>query len=92
MLDALTSLVAKSMLNTDRSATGPTRYHMLESLRHYARERLDAAGGADETRRGHARHYAAAVSGCHSQPPRGASSSSGEQPIGSSSGGSTRSG
>jgi hypothetical protein len=59
VLDALTSLVAKSMLNADRSASGPTRYQMLESLRHYARERLDAAGVADETRRCHARHYAA---------------------------------
>jgi predicted ATPase len=59
VLDALTSLVAKSMLNAERSAAGSTRYQMLESLRHYARERLDAAGGADETRRGHARHYAA---------------------------------
>jgi predicted ATPase len=61
VLDALTSLVAKSMLKADRSATGPTRYHMLESLRHYARERLDAAGVADETRRRHAQHYAATV-------------------------------
>jgi hypothetical protein len=34
---------------------------MLESLRHYARERLDAAGAADEARRCHARHYAVAV-------------------------------
>jgi predicted ATPase/class 3 adenylate cyclase len=56
VLDALTSLVAKSMLNADRGAGGSTRYQMLESLRHYARERLDAA---DETRRCHARHYAA---------------------------------
>jgi predicted ATPase len=55
VLDALTSLVARSMLNTERSTAGPTRYQMLESLRHYARERLDAAGGADETRRCHAR-------------------------------------
>jgi predicted ATPase len=61
VLDALTSLVAKSMLNADRSPSGFTRYHMLESLRHYARERLDAAGVADETRRCHARHYAASV-------------------------------
>jgi predicted ATPase/class 3 adenylate cyclase len=61
VLDALTGLVAKSMLSADRSATGPTRYHMLESLRHYARERLDAAAVADDARRGHARHYAAAV-------------------------------
>jgi predicted ATPase/class 3 adenylate cyclase len=61
VLDALTSLVAKSMVNADRCGAGPTRYQMLESLRHYARERLDTAGLADETRRGHARHYAAAV-------------------------------
>jgi hypothetical protein len=61
VLDALTSLVAKSMINADRGAAGPTRYEMLESLRHYAREHLDIAGLADETRRSHARHYAAAV-------------------------------
>jgi predicted ATPase len=61
VLDALTSLVARSMLNADRSAAGPTRYQTLESLRHYARERLDAAGCSDKTRRRHARHYAAAV-------------------------------
>jgi predicted ATPase/class 3 adenylate cyclase len=59
-LDALTSLVAKSLLNADRGATG-TRYQMLESLRHYARERLDASGSADQARRCHARHYAAVV-------------------------------
>jgi hypothetical protein len=58
VLDALTSLVAKSLLNSDRGHPGPTRYQMLESLRHYARERLDAGGVADETRRRHARYYA----------------------------------
>jgi predicted ATPase/class 3 adenylate cyclase len=61
VVDALTGLVAKSMLNADRSAAGPTRYQMLESLRHYARERLDTAGGSDAARRRHARHYAAAA-------------------------------
>jgi predicted ATPase/class 3 adenylate cyclase len=61
VLDALASLVAKSMINADRSAAEPTRYQMLESLRHYAREHLDTAGLADETRRCHARHYAATV-------------------------------
>jgi predicted ATPase len=61
VLDALTSLVTKSMLNADRSGTGPTRYQMLESLRHYGRERLDAGGDADEARRRHAHHYAAAA-------------------------------
>jgi predicted ATPase/class 3 adenylate cyclase len=58
VLDALTSLVAKSMLNADHSAAGFTRYQMLESLRHFARERLDAAGSSDEGRRCHARHFA----------------------------------
>jgi predicted ATPase/class 3 adenylate cyclase len=62
VLDSLTSLVAKSMLNADHSAAGPTRYQMLESLRHYARERLETAGVADESRRCHARHYAVAAS------------------------------
>jgi predicted ATPase len=61
VLDALTSLVARSVLNADRGAAGSTRYQMLESLRHYARERRDASGGADETRRCHASHYAASA-------------------------------
>jgi hypothetical protein len=34
---------------------------MLESLRHYARERLDASGDADAARRYHASHYAGAA-------------------------------
>jgi predicted ATPase len=61
VLDSLSSLVARSMLNSERTTAGSTRYQMLESLRHYARERLDTAGGADETRRCHARHFAAAA-------------------------------
>jgi predicted ATPase len=61
VLDGLTSLVAKSMLNVDRSSPGRTRYQMLESLRHYARERLDAAGRSDAARRHHARYYATAA-------------------------------
>jgi predicted ATPase len=58
VLDALSSLVAKSMVNADRSTPGPTRYQMLESLRHYARERLEATNASDDARRWHARHYA----------------------------------
>jgi predicted ATPase len=61
VLDALSSLVAKSMLNADHSAAGPTRYQMLESIRHYAREHLDATGASDEARRHHARYYATAA-------------------------------
>jgi predicted ATPase/DNA-binding SARP family transcriptional activator len=56
ILDTLTSLVAKSMLVADRGA-GSTRYQMPETLRHYARERLDAARSSDDRRRRHARHF-----------------------------------
>jgi hypothetical protein len=58
VIDALSSLVAKSMLVADRTPSGSTRYQMLETLRHYARERLDAARTADACRRRHAQHYA----------------------------------
>ena len=58
VIDALSSLVSKSMLVADRAPSGSTRYQMLETLRHYARERLDTAGTADACRRRHAEHYA----------------------------------
>jgi hypothetical protein len=58
VIDALASLVAKSMLVADRAPSGSTRYQMLETLRQYARERLDSAGTADACRRRHAQHYA----------------------------------
>ncbi len=48
--EALSSLVAKSMLVPETGADGTTRYGMLETLRQFARERLDDAatptGGA----------------------------------------------
>ncbi len=58
VLDALTSLVAKSLLLADEDADGVTRYQMLETIRAYARERLDAVGESDAWRRRHAEHYA----------------------------------
>ena len=61
-LDSSTSLVAKSMLVADQGVQGSTPNQMLESLRHYARERLDATGSADTIRRLHARHYASIAS------------------------------
>ena len=42
MLDAGAGLVAKSMIVADE-ASGTTRYHMLETLRTFAREHLEAA-------------------------------------------------
>ncbi|MCJ7672422.1 MAG: adenylate/guanylate cyclase domain-containing protein, partial [Acidimicrobiia bacterium] len=59
VLDALTDLVAKSMVVAERTDDGTTRYHLLETLRQYAREQLDETGAADDWRRRHAEHYAA---------------------------------
>ena len=57
VIDALGDLVAKSLVNAERS-TGATRYQMLETMRAYAREQLDATDDSDLWRRRHAAHYA----------------------------------
>jgi hypothetical protein len=58
VLDALTLLVGKSMVGAERLSDGTTRYSLLETLREYARQRLDEAGVVDRWRRRHAEHYA----------------------------------
>jgi predicted ATPase/class 3 adenylate cyclase len=58
VLDALTSLVAKSMVNAEETDDGTMRYQLLETLRQYARERLDESGDIDRWRSRHAAHYA----------------------------------
>jgi predicted ATPase/class 3 adenylate cyclase len=60
VLDAIASLVAKSMLVDEEASDGTTRYSMLETLRQYARERLDERGEGDIWRRRHA-HYCATL-------------------------------
>ena len=57
-IDAVGSLVAKSMLHIDEAGDGSTRYRMLETLRQYGRDRLDDTGDPDVWRRRHAEHYA----------------------------------
>jgi predicted ATPase/class 3 adenylate cyclase len=57
-VDALAGLVGKSMVNAEKTSDDTTRYTMLETLRQYARERLDDEGASDEWRRHHAQHYA----------------------------------
>jgi predicted ATPase len=55
--DALSRLVDKSLvLATDLAGT--TRYKMLETIRDYALERLEATGETPEIRAAHAEHYA----------------------------------
>ena len=58
VLDALNELVAKSMVVAEPGPEGSTRYSLLETLRQYALERLDAEGISDELRRHHAAYYA----------------------------------
>ena len=56
--DALSSLVAKSMLAAETGPDATSRYAMNETLRQYARERLDQSGDTDRWRRAHAEYYA----------------------------------
>ncbi|HUJ67748.1 MAG TPA: adenylate/guanylate cyclase domain-containing protein, partial [Acidimicrobiales bacterium] len=53
VVEALDSLVAKSLLAAV-DLEGVTRYQMLETVRHYASERLAEVGGVEELRRAHA--------------------------------------
>lgn len=62
VLDALSELVAKSMLTVVPSGSERTRYELLETLRQYALEKLDASS-ADAIRRRHAEYYAELASG-----------------------------
>jgi hypothetical protein len=58
VLDAVANLVAKSMLSTEDGTDGSSRYSVPETLRQFARERLDDSRVADHWRRKHAMHYA----------------------------------
>jgi predicted ATPase len=54
LLDAVTSLVDKSLLSQMGSGDGEPRSTMLETIREYGRERLEQSGEVDSTRRAHA--------------------------------------
>jgi predicted ATPase/DNA-binding XRE family transcriptional regulator len=57
LLAALRALVDKSLLRAE--AGGETRFTMLETIRDYARERLEANGEAATVRQRHARYFVA---------------------------------
>ena len=56
--DVLSQLVDKSLVVVDEDDAG-VRYRLLESIRQYAQERLEAGGEAAEVRRHHADFYVA---------------------------------
>jgi predicted ATPase len=56
--DVLSQLVDKSLVVVEEDDEG-VRYRLLESIRQYAQERLEAAGEAAEVRRRHAEHFVA---------------------------------
>jgi predicted ATPase/class 3 adenylate cyclase len=58
--DTLQSLLDKSLVRKRESELG-TRYWMLETIREYAAERLEATGEADDLRRRHAEWFLALV-------------------------------
>jgi predicted ATPase len=59
VLDGLASLTDKSLVQQVERAGGETRFSMLETIREYATERLEASGEAETLRLRHAEHYLA---------------------------------
>ena len=58
VLDAIGDLASKSMIVSEETKDGVVRHQLLETMRHYALERLDEDGDADTWRRRHAEHFA----------------------------------
>jgi predicted ATPase/class 3 adenylate cyclase/DNA-binding CsgD family transcriptional regulator len=56
VVDLLTLLVDKSLVIANETA-GRTRYRLLETVRHYALEKLGESGEADDVRTRHRDHY-----------------------------------
>ncbi|MGQ0744472.1 MAG: helix-turn-helix transcriptional regulator [Acidimicrobiales bacterium] len=56
-LDLMTKLVTRSLVTTQQTRPGATRYCLLETIRHYYRDRLLESGEADRLRLRHAAWY-----------------------------------
>jgi predicted ATPase/class 3 adenylate cyclase len=56
-LDGLTSLVDKSLVRTTDPSGGPARFSMLETIREFAQEQLEAGDDHEPMRRRHAEHF-----------------------------------
>jgi predicted ATPase/class 3 adenylate cyclase len=58
-LEGVSSLLDKSLLRQEEGPGGEPRFVMLETIHEYAREKLQASGEAEETRRLHAEYFLA---------------------------------
>lgn len=61
IVDGLASLIDKSLLIQERRSDGEARFAMLETIRGYARERLEASGEDGVMQRQHAGYFLALV-------------------------------
>ena len=68
VLGLLLGLVDQSLVVAEPLPDGTTRFRLLETLRQYAREALEAGGGAEAARARHAAHYLAAVEAADAPP------------------------
>src|SRR5438105_1479251 len=59
VLDGLSALVEQSLLRQTEDAYGEPRYSMLETIREYALERLDASSDGEAVRPSHASYFLA---------------------------------
>jgi predicted ATPase len=57
LLDGMASMVDKSLLRQAEQPNGESRFVMLETIREYAREKLDASLEEFETKRAHAAYF-----------------------------------
>src|SRR5215210_2000902 len=62
-LESVSSLLDKSLLRQEEGPEGEPRFVMLETIHEYVRERLEASGEAEETRRLHAEYFLALAEG-----------------------------
>jgi non-specific serine/threonine protein kinase len=59
VLEGLAPLVDASLLRQDEGLEGEPRYRMLETIREFGQERLEASGEIEAVRHAHARHFLA---------------------------------
>ncbi len=61
-LDGVAALVDHSLVRRSQASDGESRFELLETIRAYAMERLDASGEETSTREGHASYFLALAS------------------------------